>query len=137
MSARIKLFFLSFVLLSQLIFPPFALASHNCSQADLDATVNPTSASQVIQLHQLECVFSSTIGVVAALAGIAALLVIIYGGFKYMAAQGDQKALASARSTITLAVAGLIMVLIAYFIISVISGFTSLPDLRKLIIPRP
>lgn len=134
MKPKIKLFFLSLVLFSQLTFPRFVFASH-CP--NLASTVNPTAATQVIQIWHLECIFEKVIGVVAALGGISALLVIIYGGFKYMAAQGDQKALASARSTITLAVAGLIMVLIAYFIIAAISSFTSLPDLRKLTIPRP
>jgi len=120
MKQRAKLLFLSLILFSQLAFPQFVLASH----CPLAATENPTTAAKVT-------------GVVAALAGIAALLVIIYGGFKYMTAQGDQKALASARSTITLAVAGLIMVLIAYFIIAAISSFTGLSNLRKLTIPKP
>jgi hypothetical protein len=44
-------------------------------------------------------------------AGMVAVLVVIWGGFKYLTAQGDEKAVGAARGTITGAVIGLIIIL--------------------------
>lgn len=44
-------------------------------------------------------------------AGMLAVLIIIWGGFKYLTAQGDEKAVASARGTITGAIIGLVILL--------------------------
>jgi len=56
------------------------------------------------------------------LAGMLAVLIIIWGGFKFMTAQGDEKATSSARGTITGAVIGLIIVLSIAAIGTIISA---------------
>ncbi|MDP2670942.1 MAG: hypothetical protein Q8P13_00515 [bacterium] len=48
---------------------------------------------------------------VIVLAGMVATLLLIWGGFKYMTAQGDPKAVGAARSTITGAIIGLLIIL--------------------------
>ena len=47
---------------------------------NLNITIDPRQPSDVIRLWHLECVYQKFIGVVATLAGLVALLFIVYGG---------------------------------------------------------
>lgn len=73
-------------------------------------------------LDQLTSVFANVASVVSALIGFALLIMLIRGGVAYITAQGDPKAIASARSTITWAIIGFIVVLASFLIIALISG---------------
>lgn len=68
----------------------------------------------------LGSILSKAFSLALLIAGMLATLILIWGGFRYMAAQGDEKMVASARSTITGAVIGLAIILslgiIAYII---------------------
>lgn len=75
------------------------------------------------QFSDLVIVFANITSVIATFAGFAVLFMLIRGGIGYITAQGDPKALQSARGTITWAIIGLIVILSAYIIISVILGF--------------
>lgn len=58
-------------------------------------------------------IISTLLPSIFALAGMIALLILIWGGIKYMTARGDPKVVDSARSTITGAVIGLLIVLLS------------------------
>ena len=87
------------------------------------------------KLSDLVIVFANIVAVVATFAGFAVLIMFIRGGVAYITAQGDQKALTSARATLTWAVVGLIVILSAYIIISIIVGFVAIPGLGKFCLP--
>jgi hypothetical protein len=57
-----------------------------------------------------------------ALAGVSAILMIIIGGYRYMAASGDPKATQEAKETISSAVTGLVLVLMAFLIAQFVGG---------------
>lgn len=92
--------------------------------------VRPAVAAQVLEtegfapLSGLETIFSNFLGFVAGLAGIFAFLMIIVGGFKYITAEGDPKATASARATITWAILGLVVLIIGWLFLQFIKVFT-------------
>ncbi|MDP3941298.1 MAG: pilin [bacterium] len=69
---------------------------------------------------------------IAALAfgGVVAAFFIIWGGIKYIRSGGDPKQADNARQTITYAIIGLIIVMLAYFIISFVSSVTGLTCLK-------
>ncbi len=54
------------------------------------------------------------------IAGVVALGFLIWGGFRYMLARGDPKAIEAAKSTITSAVIGLIIIISAVAIMTII-----------------
>ena len=62
--------------------------------------------------------FSFVLGI----AGVAALLLIIYGGYMYMMSQGDKEKTKHAREIITAAVIGLLFVIFSFVILQVIAG---------------
>lgn len=58
------------------------------------------------------------------LAGLAAFIMIIVGGFQFLTAGGDPKKTQAAGQTITFAIFGLIAVIAAWFILLFIEKFT-------------
>jgi hypothetical protein len=78
-------------------------------------------------LSDLEVVFNNIVQVILYLAGIVAFIYLLIGGFHYLNAGGDPKAAARAKATITYAVWGLILVVIAWIILRLIEKFTGVP----------
>ena len=52
------------------------------------------------------------------LVGVIALAFIVYGGFRYITSRGDEREVEEAKNTITYAVIGIIVIGLAYAIIS-------------------
>ncbi len=87
------------------------------------------------KLSDLVIVFANIVAIVATFAGFAVLIMLVRGGISYITAQGDPKALTTARSTITWAIVGLIVILSSYLILSVIIGFVHVPGLGSFCLP--
>jgi len=89
------------------------------------------------RLDQLPIVFANLTSAIATLAGFAVLIMLIRGGVAYITAQGDPKALATARGTLTWAIVGFVIILASYVIIAMIAGFVNLPFIGRFCIPSP
>jgi hypothetical protein len=98
------------------------LANPNQSLAQTDP-VTP-GGSGFADLSQLEKVFGNVVTSVTILAGFAAFVIVIWGGFKYLVAQGDPKAVSAARSTLTWGILGLAILIISWITLAFISQFT-------------
>jgi heme O synthase-like polyprenyltransferase len=64
------------------------------------------------------------INALIAFAGIVAMFIIAWSGFKYITSRGDQARLDSARKTFLWAVVGLIFIFFSYFLVSLIGNVT-------------
>lgn len=95
-----------------------------------------TESGGFATLDQLTNVFANVTSVISTFIGFALLLMLIRGGVGYITAQGDPKAVASARATITWAIIGFVVVLAAFLIVSLIAGFFTLPGIGKFCIPK-
>lgn len=62
------------------------------------------------------------VNIFSAIIGIVAVIMIIYGGFKYISSGGDSGNVTSAKNTIIYAVIGLIIVAMAQFIVQFVLG---------------
>lgn len=69
-------------------------------------------------------VFSRGVSSILGLAGIALFVVLLMGGFKYITAGTDPKAVESAQKTLTYAIIGLVIILAAYLILVLIKQIT-------------
>ena len=76
------------------------------------------------KLGDLETVFGNAITWVAIIGGFLAFIAVIIGGFKYIVARGDPKAVAGAQSTLTWAFIGLGLIIVAWLILVLIEGLT-------------
>jgi len=71
-------------------------------------------------LCKLIDILSSTIEILLGIGAGFALLFVVIGGIQYMASGGDEKAVSSAKSTITYSIAGLVVTLGAILIINIL-----------------
>ena len=71
--------------------------------------------------------FKSAITSVAIIGGFLAFIAIIIGGFKYITARGDPKAVAGAQATLTWAIIGLVLIIGAWLVLLFIANFTGQP----------
>jgi len=67
-------------------------------------------------LQALETVYEKTLSTVFWGIGIASFFAVVGGGFKYMTAGGDDKALMSAKQTLTYGIMGLVIAVASYAI---------------------
>ncbi len=104
------LFVVFSVLLTLLALPPKVLAARNLTP--------PPS------LSGLENVYANLVTSILGFVAIVLLVMLIMGGFKIMTASGDPKSMESAKKTITMAIAGLLVILFGYLILALIYKFT-------------
>jgi hypothetical protein len=66
--------------------------------------------------------FASALNILSLIAGFAGVLMIIISGFKFITAQGDSSAIASARQTLIYALVGLVVAILAQVIVHFVLG---------------
>lgn len=89
---------------------------------------------EVATIQGFECLFYNILQVVVFFAGIASFVMFIVGGYKYLFSQNDPKKTAEASSTLTMAVLGIVGIIAAWLIISLIKNFTG-ADVTEFAIP--
>lgn len=65
----------------------------------------------------LDGLFKVVVNVLSAIVGLAAVIMVIIGGFKYITSGGDSNKVAGAKSTIIYAIVGLLVVAMAQVIV--------------------
>ena len=63
------------------------------------------------------------VSLIFVVAVVAALLYLVYGGFKWLTSGGDKAAVAGAREHIIAAIIGLVIIFLSYFILSILVQF--------------
>ncbi len=69
-------------------------------------------------------VFANVVRTLLGLAGLGFFILLLVGGFKYITAGGDPKAIDSAQKTLTYAVIGLVVILLSFLILVLIRTIT-------------
>src|SRR3990167_8790533 len=77
--------------------------------------------------RDLNFLFRNILQSVIVIGGFAAFVMLIFGGFRYLTAQGDPKSISAARGMITWAIVGLAFLILSWLIIRFIADFTGLP----------
>lgn len=72
--------------------------------------------------QDLPDIVTTIINVMLFIAGALAVIMIIYGGIRYITAHGDEKQVKVAKDTIVYSVAGLIIAILAYALVTFIFG---------------
>ena len=75
-------------------------------------------------LSEITGVLQRIISYLAPVAGIAFLVMILIAGFQFLTSGGDQKAVAGARTTLTYAIIGIILVVVSWLILLLIKQIT-------------
>lgn len=90
----------------------------------------------VHEIKDIIDIVENVFSILIRLAGILAFITLIISGFQYLTAGGDAKKAQSARNTITYAILGLVLTILAYFILRFISEFTGVTKVLEFEIPQ-
>ncbi len=89
-----------------------------CSGANLQIGSNETCDTQEgVATDKVNNLITTVINVFSAVVGVAAVIMIIWSGFRYITSGGDSNKVSGAKNTIIYAVIGLIIVALAQFIV--------------------
>ena len=95
----------------------------SCWQGCLD----PESGE--VTLKCFECIFQNILNVAVRVGGIIAFIFLIIGGYQYLTAGGDPKKAQKAKNTLTYAIIGLVLLLLAWLILEFIADFTGVESI--------
>ena len=84
---------------------------------------------------QLASIISAAISLVLIVAAIIFFFMLVIGGIRWITSGGDKEQTTAARSQLTAALIGLVIVFSAWAILRVVGTFFNLPDLLQLDIP--
>jgi hypothetical protein len=105
-------------LLSKIFFPAPVFAQSSW------LGTNCVSDTDVATIQGFNCLFANIAQVIVYFAGLVFFIMFIRGGFSYLTSGGDPKKTAKATSTLTLAVIGIVGVILSFLIIKFIGTFT-------------
>lgn len=105
----------------------------NCTGQNSGITA--ADASDVATIQGFACLIGNVLSVAITLIGMVALVMFIAASFRYLLSGGNSKSTEQARSTLTYAVAGLVVAISAFIILNLISNFTGI-DVSKFVIPE-
>lgn len=94
------------------------------------ATIIPTSEwgscvkGGVATLDCVPIVLQNIINFMVLFAGIVCVFLIVFSGYKFIMSEGDPEKVASARKTLTYAIAGFLFVLASFWLLNLIAVFT-------------
>lgn len=84
----------------------------------------------VATLKCIPAVFQNIVIAALTFVGLVAIVLIIFSGIKFIISHGDAKQIEGAKSTLTYAIIGLFIVLLAFLIINIISFVTGVQCIR-------
>lgn len=88
------------------------------ANAQIGAGVNATSnAAKTGNVTSADDLITTVINIFLYIIGAVSVIMIIYGGFKYVTSGGDSSGVTSAKNTILYAVIGLVVAVFAYIIV--------------------
>ena len=74
-------------------------------------------------------VIQNIVNALVIIAGVVAVFMIIFAGYKFVMSEGDPEKIASARKTLTYAIGGLIFIFMSFFFLNVIAEFTGVDQI--------
>lgn len=97
--------------------------SYNCLEDD------------VATIQCLVPLFQNVVSALIQIAAIALFVMFVIGGFNILMSGGDPKRMEQGKNTLTYAIIGIVVMVLAYLIIQIIGNFTGVSGLGEFTIP--
>ncbi len=107
------------ILASILVLAPMSAAALALPDCNSLKGVNCSAGTSVTGL------ITTVINWMLALAGLIAVFFLIIGGFRYIAAGGNEEAAEKGRTTVINAIIGIVIIVLSYVIVNVVSNLVS------------
>jgi cytochrome bd-type quinol oxidase subunit 2 len=92
------------------------ISGNLCSGANLKFN-DGTDCTTQGDASNLNTLIAKIVNIFSVIVGVAAVIMIIYGGFKYITSGGDSGNVSGAKNTILYAIIGLVIVALAQFVV--------------------
>lgn len=91
----------------------------SASQTDACAGLDQLNSNQGCSTGDagVQKIISAVVSILSYIVGIAAVIMIVIGGFKYVTSGGDSNRISSAKTTLVYALIGLVVVALAQFLV--------------------
>ena len=126
MKKTLILFLLSAIFLSSAIFSVKAAASYNFTNDSGVDTLGKTAGYNVGAAATPEYYVGLVLSIIFSLLGLIFMILTIYAGIKWMTAQGNNSQIEQAKDTLTRAIIGLVICIVAYgitfFVVNLFQG---------------
>lgn len=96
----------------------------------------PVYAQEPAQISEVAVVIKNIIRLLAPVASVIFLVMVIYGGFKYIRSRGDPKNTEEARNVLQYAIIGAVLVAASWLILQLIGQLTG-ADVTNIVVPTP
>jgi cytochrome bd-type quinol oxidase subunit 2 len=90
--------------------------SHNLG-CGANLSTDQSSCSTSTGTNRIQTIVTQVVNIFSVIVGIVSVIMIIYGGFKYITSGGDSGNISAAKNTIVYALIGLVVVALAQFIV--------------------
>lgn len=87
------------------------------------------SSEGVATLACIPIVVQNIVNFLVLFAGIVAVFLIVWAGYKFVMSEGDPEKITSARKTLTYAIFGFVFVLMSFLLLNVIAQFTGVEQI--------
>lgn len=101
---------------------------------DIPGCMQNINGVEIPTFKCFEAIFSNVLQVAVGLSVFALFIMLIVGGFKFLTSGGDPKATAGAQQTMTFAIIGIVLMVLAFLIFRIIEAFTGV-SVTKFVIP--
>jgi cytochrome bd-type quinol oxidase subunit 2 len=88
------------------------------AQTGIEPTMMPTNLPSETEFGKL---LTQIINWALGLVGLIAVIMLIYGGFRYLTAAGNDESVSKAKNTIMYALIGIVIIILSYAIVSTIT----------------
>ena len=138
MLKKIKIFLASLIVMFSLA-PAVVLAAPPPPDCSVPATLTTVQAIQcgtnnaagvpvdANPGNSIDTTISNVVDLISVAVGIAAVIMLIVGGFRYVTSSGNQETVKAAKNTITYALIGLVIVALAQLIVNFVLNKTIQP----------
>ena len=89
------------------------------------APIQNPAPQYLVNISDFGALLTRAIGWMLYFAGGIAVLFLLVGGFQYIAARGNEEATEKAKKTITGAVIGIVIIIMAYAIVTIVSNLVT------------
>jgi hypothetical protein len=97
----------------------------DCVNQGVGETCTGSSCSGTTNNGSLTGVIKTVLDILSAVVGVAAVIMIVIGGFRYVLSGGDSNATTGAKNTIIFAIVGLIIAILAQVLVQFVLAKTS------------
>ena len=98
-----------------------------CVGSDGKCVLANPAPGQLADYNSFEVLLVQIIRVFLLFAGAIAVVFLVVGGFQYVASRGNEEAAEKAKKTITNAIIGLIIIVMAYAIVTIVNNLLTKP----------